>query len=161
MKQRFLQVFILVFVFVFLAACENKIDSNMSEEVAEFEYITQDNESLSTADLEDKWLVANFMYTNCTIVCPTTTPNMANVQDELQKSNLNAEFVSFSVDPEVDAPEVLKNYAEEYKVDLSNWSFLSGYSFEEIQDLSNNYFNTALEGGGPEEHEFVHSTNFF
>lgn len=161
MRWRFLQLFTLFFIFLLLAACEDTLDSNMSEEIADFEFVTQDNEALSLQDLESKWWVANFMYTNCTIICPTTTPNMASVQAELQSLGLDAQFISFTVDPDHDTPEVLKEYAEEYQADVSNWSFLSGYSFDDIQQLSNHSFKTVLEGGGPDEHEFVHSTSFF
>lgn len=161
MKWRYLLLSTFVFILLFLAACDDTIDSNMSEEIADFEFTTQDNEALSLQQLEGKWWIANFMYTNCTIICPTTTPNMASVQSELQSLGLGAQFISFTVDPDHDTPKVLKEYAEEYQVDLSNWLFLTGYSFEEIQQLSNHTFKTALEGGGPDGHEFVHSTSFF
>ncbi|MBY7144686.1 SCO family protein [Virgibacillus sp. NKC19-3] len=162
MKQRLLLIMILISLSLFITACGGEqIESNMSEEVADFEFVTQDNETFGLEDLEGDWWLANFMYTNCTIVCPTTTPNMAMVQDVLDESNLDAQFVSFSVDPKNDTPEVLKDYAKQYPVDLSNWSFLTGYDFDEIQQLSKDSFQTILEGGGPDEHEFAHSTYFF
>ncbi len=159
--MRVLRISIL-FLIVFLAACNSEqIDTNMSQEIAEFEFMTQDNEEFGLRDLEGEWWIANFMYTNCTIICPTTTPNMASVQDMTKKLDLDIQFISFSVDPDNDSPEVLKEYTEDYPVDLSNWNFLTGYDFEKIQKLSNNSFETVLEGGGPDEHAFVHSTSFF
>lgn len=133
----------------------------MSQEITDFNFITQDNEKFGLKDLEGEWWVANFMYTDCTIICPTTTPNMASVQDMTRKQDLDVQFISFSVDPDNDTPEVLKTYIEDYPVDLSNWRFLTGYDFEKIRKLSNNSFRTVLEGGGPDEHAFVHSTYFF
>jgi protein SCO1/2 len=35
-------------------------------------------------------------------------------------------FVSFSVDPETDTPEVLKRYAQEQGADRRDWRFLTG-----------------------------------
>ena len=161
MKRYFL-VIIVISLSTLLASCGNKsIEDNMSQNVASFEYITQDNETFGLEDLKGEWWLANFMYTNCTIVCPRTTPNMAKVQKEIKQSGLDAQFVSFSVDPDYDTPEMLKKHTEEYSVDLDNWYFLTGYDFDDIKELSNNSFQTVLEGGGPDEHEFAHSTLFF
>ncbi|MUV37653.1 putative copper-binding protein [Lentibacillus sp. JNUCC-1] len=148
---------------IILTACGGaEIDTNMSGEVADFEFTTQDHEPFGLKDLKGGWWVAHFMYTSCTIVCPTTVPNMARVQSELDDSGLEGvAFVSFSVQPETDTPDVLKEYVSNYAVDLSNWHFLTGYAFEEIQKLSNTSFKAALEDGGPEEHELIHSTAFY
>lgn len=146
---------------IVMSACGNDIETNMSEQVSDFEYTTQDEESLSRDDLEGDWWVAYFMYTNCTIVCPTTTPNMVSVQNQLDEYGLNPQIVSFSIDPDYDTPDVLKDYASEYGADLNNWHFLTGYEFADIQELSRDSFKTVLEDGGPEEHQYVHSTSFF
>lgn len=156
-----MRIFIFFLMFL-LAACDgDTLDTNMSEDIVDFTFTSQDDESLSLRDLKGKWWIAYFMYTDCTIVCPTTTPNMVGVQDELDALGLEPEIISFTVDPENDTPEVLKAYAEEYEADLSNWNFLTGYDFNEIQELSKGSFKTILEGGGPEGHAFAHSTSFF
>ena len=46
------------------------------------------------------------------------------------------ELVSFTVDPEFDTPEVLKEYAKSYEIDLNNWTFLTGYDYDTIEELS-------------------------
>lgn len=144
---------------IFLSACGDKIDTNMSEEVADFEFTTQDNEKFGLEDLEDEWWIAYFMYTNCMLVCPTTTTNMLELQKELQGSNI--QIVSFTVDPDYDTPEVLKKYAEENRVDLDNWTFLTGYDYDTIKKLSEGSFKAVLENGGPDEMELSHTYNFF
>jgi protein SCO1/2 len=35
-------------------------------------------------------------------------------------------FLSFSIDPEVDQPDVLRRYIQEYGVSTRNWDFLTG-----------------------------------
>lgn len=154
-------VILLIWLAILMNACGGKIDENMSESVDYFEFTTQNNKQFGLDELKDEWWVAYFMYTNCTTVCPTTTPNMVDVQNELNDTNLYPQIVSFSIDPENDTPEVLKEYADEYGADLENWTFLTGDEFDEIQELSENSFKTVLEDGGPESHEYVHSTNFF
>lgn len=151
----------LVFVLVLIACDYKEIEPNMSEKVEDFEFITQDNEKFSLKDLAGEWWIANFMYTNCTQVCPTMIPNMSSVQNKLQDLNLNAKIVSFSVDPNYDTPPVLREYVEEYGVDLSTWTFLTDYEFSDIKRLSENSFKTSLDKGSSGETEFAHSTGFF
>lgn len=148
-----------IFIVLFFSACDDeKIETNMSENVADFEFTTQDNETFERKDLENEWWIAYFLYTDCGIVCPTTTPNMVSLQKELKDAGVDINIVSFTVDPEHDTPEVLKKYAEESG---ANWTFLTGYDFDDIKELSEESFQSALAGGGPEGMEYSHTTNFF
>lgn len=145
-----------------LAACsDNSIETNMSISVADFKFTTQDHETFGSADLDDEWWVAYFLYTDCEIVCPTTTPNMARLQKELKDASVDVQIVSFTVDPEHDTPEVLKEYAQENQADLSNWTFLTGYDFNQIKELSEESFQSSLEGGGTDGMQYAHTTRFF
>jgi|SRR5690625_1294983 len=87
------------------------------------------------------------MYTNCRTICPRTTAHMVDFQKTLSDDGFNPQIVSFSVDPDYDTPEVLKEYASEYDADLDTWSFLTGYDFETIQDISVTSFKAALREG--------------
>jgi len=151
------------FIFIlFLVACDGEIiETNMSEEVSHFEFTTQDEHTLSLADLEGQWWIADFVYTNCTRVCPRMTANMANVQSALTNLDLEIQIVSFSIDPDYDTPEVLKEYAGSYDVDLSTWSFLTGYDFETIKSLSIDSFKTTIQEPSPGNQEIAHGTSFF
>lgn len=40
-------------------------------------------------------------------------------------------------------------------------SFLTGYDFDTITEPSNKFFQTVLDGGGPDNHVYAHSTSFF
>src|SRR5690554_3570292 len=127
--MRILQ-FLMLSLVLFLVACgEKEIEPNMSGDIADFEFTTQDNEKLSLEDLNGEWWIADFIFTNCTTICLPMTSNMAKLQKELKEEELDAQLISFSVDPDYDSPEILKEYAEEYGADLSNWSFLTGYEF--------------------------------
>lgn len=52
MKRLLSLIFVMTF---FLAACGEDIETNMSESVQDFEFTTQDNETLSLKDLEGEW----------------------------------------------------------------------------------------------------------
>src|SRR5699024_2876234 len=153
-----LPIFILIF---FLMACSSQIKTNMPKEIQDFEFITQNEATLSLEELQGKWWIAYFMYTNCTLVCPNMTANMVKFQEMLRDEDLDVRIVSFSVDPDYDTPKVLREYAEEYGANLSNWDFLTGYDFETIKDLSIHSFNprdeniSTYDGTGPQQIEEI------
>ena len=64
------------------------------------------------------------------------------------------QFVSFTVNPDYDTPEVLKEYAKRYDADINTWSFVTG-KYEQIQELIANGFKM-----GDEEEIVFHSTRF-
>ena len=150
---------ILCAIILFLSACSPKIETNMSEEIPDFEFTTQDNKPLGLDDLKGDWWIAYFSYTNCITVCPRTTANMVGVQEKLKEAGLEPQIVSFGIDPDYDTPEVLKKYAADFGADLSTMSFLTGYDFETIQELSRKTFLSVLEKGALDQR--AHSYYFY
>lgn len=144
----------------FLAAC-GEIETNMSMDVQDFEAATQSNEPLSLKDLKGDWWIADFIFTNCTAVCFPMTSNMAKLQEEMKQEDLDVQIVSFSVDPEYDTPEVLKEFADSYQADLSNWSFVTGYDFETIKKLSEGSFQSAVNKPPEGSDQVTHGISFF
>ncbi len=148
---------------LFLSACGNPykaIEPNMDEEVADFNFTTQDNESFALEDLDGTWWIADFIFTNCTSVCLPMSSNMSALQDKLKKENIDIQFVSFTVDPEYDQPEILKEYAEMYDADLSNWTFLTGYDFQTIRELSIKSFRSLVQAPERNSDQVMHGTGF-
>lgn len=105
--------------------------------------------------------IADFVFTNCTTVCLTMTPNMAMLQERFDEEGLDAQLISFTVDPAYDTPEVLKNYGESYGADFSNWSFLTGYDFQTIKEFSIKSFKSLVEKPPEESDQVMHGTSFF
>ncbi|MFD2044808.1 SCO family protein [Ornithinibacillus salinisoli] len=154
--------YILVTSFLFLAACNSyNIQTNMSRDVLPFEFTTQDNETLKLEDLEGKWWIADLIFTNCTTVCSPMTTNMANLQEKMKAEEIDVELVSFSVDPDHDTPEVLKEYAAKHNADLGNWSFLTGYDFQTIKELSIKSFQSSLLEAPEGSDQLTHGTSFY
>jgi protein SCO1/2 len=89
----------------------------------------QDGRPFDLASLRGKAVVVSFIYTTCSGSCPATTHRMYRVQEALKEAGLwgeSVEFVSISLDPGRDRPEVLKRYAQIYDADLARWHFLTG-----------------------------------
>ena len=94
---------------------------------ADFALTSQDRAKVTLKSLRGKVVAVAFIYTWCPDVCPMLTDKMARVQDELGADfGTKVAFVSITVDPERDTPEVLKEYAEVFDADLAGWSFLTG-----------------------------------
>lgn len=154
-------IFLVAFILfgLLLSACEKDIDANMSVEMQDFSFITQDDETLNLDDLKGEWWITYFSYTDCRTVCPRTTSNMVDIQSQLKKDGLEPPIISFNVNPEKDGPAELRHYAEENNVDLDSWDFLTGYDFETIQSLSEQSFLAVLEKGAAEQ--MSHSYMFY
>lgn len=149
-------------ILLLLNACNKlPIDTNMSEDVAEFSFTTQDNETLSLDDLHGEWWIADFIFTNCETVCLPMTSNLSKLQKELEARNLSVQFVSFSVDPDYDTPEVLREYGQQYEANFDTWSFLTGYDFQTIKELSIKSFRALLKEPEYGDDQVMHDTRFF
>lgn len=147
-------------ILLFLTACGAQLESNMSREIPDLEYVNQEGETITLDDLKGKWWVADLIFTNCETVCIPMTLNMLKIQEEAAEKGLDINFLSFSVDPENDTPEVLKQYAEDYEVDLDNWTFLTGYDFETIQEIALETFMTGVQKE-PDSDQVNHGTRFY
>jgi protein SCO1/2 len=91
--------------------------------VPEFSYPDQDGRTVTERDLQGRVWISDFFFTSCTSICPTMTAAMAGLQKAIPERDVH--FVSFSVDPEHDTPERLRQYAGMWKADLSRWHFLA------------------------------------
>lgn len=105
----------------------------------DFTLTTQDGHPLSLASLRGKVAVATFIYASCTDTCPLLTAKMAGIQNRLGGDfGSRVYFVSVTVDPERDTPEVLGRYARSHGANLGGWAFLTG-SPAQIRDVSRSY----------------------
>ncbi len=156
------KIIIIGFCAAILAACSgnSSIPDTTNWELGEFQYINQDGEQVGLEDLKGEVTVVNLIFTNCTTVCSPMTANMARLQRMAGEDELDARFLSFSVDPEVDSPEVLKEFGENFQADFTTWDFLTGYSQTEIEKFGPENFKTIVakpKNGG----EVVHGTSFY
>jgi protein SCO1 len=151
---------LLLLAIVLLAACGKTIPNAKDWPIADFTFTDQNGESFGLKDLKGKVWVADFIFTNCETVCPPMTAHMAKLQKKAKEKGLEVEFVSFSVDPEVDTPEKLKEYAKKFDGDLSNWHLLTGYSQQEIEKFAEKNFKTIVKKPENEE-QVIHGTEFY
>ena len=123
-----------------------------------FALTSQDGQRIALADLRGRVVAVTFIFTFCSATCPVLTPMMSLVQDRLgPEFGTNVAFVSITIDPERDTPEVLKLYAQMHGADVPGWSFLTGKA-SVIQDLTRRYgVFTSKTADGDIEHSFLTS----
>tara|TARA_B110000196_G_scaffold292434_1_gene280043 strand:+ start:807 stop:1484 length:678 start_codon:yes stop_codon:yes gene_type:complete len=126
--------------------------------IADFSLINQNGENISEKNYQNKIYIADFFFTTCPTICPIMTDNMVYLQKKLLK-NKNILLVSFSVTPEVDNVEVLKNYAIEKGVLDSKWNLLTGNK-KKIYELARKSYLVAKNDGDGGKYDMIHTENF-
>jgi len=126
--------------------------------VPDFNFINQDSVHVSNAFYKGKVYVAEFFFTTCPSICPIMNQNMGVIEKQFIKEN-DFGIASFTIDPAVDTPKVLRDYATLYEMSHPNWELLTGEK-EAIYELANKGFNLYV-GEAPEvEGGFEHSGYF-
>ncbi|KWW22380.1 photosynthetic protein synthase I [Peribacillus simplex] len=149
-------------ILLLLTACGSSgVPEAKNWDLEDFSYIDQDGKPFSKSDLKGKVWVADFIFTSCETVCLPMTSNMSKLQQQLKDEGIeDVEFVSFSVDPEIDKPDVLKKFGDQFNVDYKNWHFLTGYGQGEIEQFALDNFKTIVKKPEKED-QVIHGTSFF
>ena len=104
-----------------------------------FTLTTQEGTRLSLKNLRGKIVALTFIYASCDDTCPLLTAKMARLQARLGTDfATRVFFVSVTVDPERDTPEVLKRYAQAHGANPAGWAFLTGTSAQ-IRQVARHY----------------------
>ncbi|MBX9788343.1 MAG: SCO family protein [Pirellulales bacterium] len=106
--------------------------------VENFTLIERNGEPFESDSLRGKVWVASFFFANCPGICLKMNQSIADLQKELDPE---VRFVSITVDPDHDTPEVLNAYAQRVGA-TDRWLFLTG-SMRDIKDIANDSFQVA------------------
>jgi protein SCO1/2 len=89
--------------------------------------VDRDGEEQSLAALleTDSPVMLNFIFTSCTTICPIQTATFVEAQKQLAADHEHVQLVSISIDPEVDTPVRLTEYARARGAG-EPWAFLTG-----------------------------------
>jgi protein SCO1/2 len=129
-----------------------------------FTLTAQNGQPFGTTQLQGRVWVANFFFTACPSICPRLTEHMGRLQGMLAAEGDRVHLVSFSVDPRVDTPEVLRAYGQRYRVDFDRWHLLTGEA-PDLQRVAQEGFLQATEvrsddvPGRPRGYNILHSGN--
>lgn len=144
----------------------NKVDSDLAfieingeaKKIPTFSFTNQNGKTITNKDYQDKVYVVEFFFTTCPTICPKMNTNLVQIQKAFQ-GNEDFGIASFSINPEHDTIQVLKDYAEHYGIINPNWHLMTGNQ-EDIYALANKGFNLYTAQEEDVEGGFEHSGNF-
>lgn len=116
-----------------------------------FDLTDQDNERLTSEDLRGQFVLYSFTYTNCAVPCYNINETMQEVQsrlNEVQLDGIDVSFVTISIDPERDTPEVLNSYAKSIGADTNKWKFATTTNKALLKTIIGSGFETYYEDKG-------------
>jgi protein SCO1 len=152
-----------VLVAICVLGCGKRAELPHLAQVPEFALRDQRDNTVAAKDLRGKIWIANFMFTSCPDVCPILTSKLSGVRSRLVADRVKIEYVSFSVDPQIDTPAVLAKYAAEHHVDFRDWRFVTG-PIEQIKQVVIGGFKQSIQrdhaakAGAPES--ILHGSHF-
>jgi len=137
---------------------ENQRGIKRNHKIRNFKLINQDGDTVSNSFLEDKIYVADFFFTTCPSICPKMSFQLERVQEEFQDDS-DFMIVSHTVQPEIDSPKILTEYAHLHQANTKQWIFLTGDKAEIYSLARKSYFAVTTEGDGG-VNDFIHTENF-
>jgi len=85
--------------------------------------------------IKGKKVVINMMYTRCQGICSPVTANLSRVQKILGRHvGREVVFYSFSLKPDEDSPEALKEFAKRFHAGRG-WTFLTANTTEDMETV--------------------------
>ena len=89
-----------------------------------FEMTAQDGELFGFENLRGQVWIASLFFSSCPHECKSLNQTLAALQRDPELDEV--QFVSISVDPAVDDPQTLSEYAKLFDADPKQWLFLTG-----------------------------------
>lgn len=95
--------------------------------VPDVNLINQDREEVNLKDFlnSGKPVLLDFIFGTCTTICPVLSAGFSNMQRKLGPDVDKVHFVSISIDPEYDTPEMMRSYLDRYRA-KPGWNYFTG-----------------------------------
>ena len=116
-----------------------------------YSFIDQNGKTLISEDLRGKFVLYSFTYINCPAPCYNMGDTMKEVQSRLGEVDLGGipvSFVTISVDPDRDTPEVLNVYGKSLGADFDQWMFVTTPNKALLKTIVGSGFETYYEDKG-------------
>jgi len=132
-------------------------DKNTLHTIPAFSFTDQHGSTITQQTTAHKIYLANFFFASCSGICPRMMGTLSKVYAHF-KNNNEILILSYTVDPDHDNPEMLKEYAGNNQI-KENWLLLTG-SKEAIYTLARKgYFIEQVMGYSKTTNDFLHSEN--
>ncbi len=115
----------------------------------------QNGRDFRLSDLRGKVVALSFIFTRCIDTCPLVVYKLVGLQDGFEGHfGKDVYFVSVTVDPDHDTPQVLAGYADAQGCKTEGWSFLTG-DHEAIRNVARSY--GVIHSQGQDDGEVRHN----
>ena len=111
-------------------------------EVGKLQLIERSGRTFELNELAGQVWIGSFFFSSCPHTCRQLNTVIASLQQEM--ADKPVKFLSITVDPENDTPEVLRKYADDFGADPQRWLFLTG-EYEPIRIICQRYFKLPIE----------------
>jgi len=118
-------LFVGLVVVLALGCTKSAEDVPVLGQLPAFSLVDQNEQAFTRDTMEGDIWVSAFVFTHCKSTCPRLTAHMKGLQTRVSDVP-SASFVSVSVDPRNDTPEVIKAYMTKNALDEHNWRFVTG-----------------------------------
>ena len=125
--------------------------------VPEFSLIDQEGRPFGLKDLQGKVWIANFIAIRSSGPDPILSSRFAELDSNFKKDE-RLSLISFTVDPQNDTPEALRDYARRFE-SSPHWSFLTGDK-QKIDELAGTGFQLAERDSRNVSRDGIHSAEF-
>ena len=107
-----------------------------------FELTDQNGDEFDSAKLAGEPYVVSFFFATCPSICRDLNAQVQRLNEQLKNTDIT--FVSVSVDPDNDSPEILNRYAQDFGATADRWAFLTGQMYK-IKQLGEQQFRGVVD----------------
>ena len=128
--------------------------------VPAFELQDQNGQSFSQTQLQGKWSVIFFGFTNCPDVCPSTLNILQQAYERLGEHQKDVQVILVSVDPQRDSQQQRKDYIEYFHPDFLAIGEEDGGQGDKIKALTKSmyiHYETVANKESPADYLVDHS----
>tara|TARA_E500000178_G_C16728721_1_gene620556 strand:+ start:46 stop:690 length:645 start_codon:yes stop_codon:yes gene_type:complete len=141
----------------------NKDKQNPNHKVGDFVFRNQFDRKIKSNILDDHITIVSFFYSSCQLICPTIIKRLKEVNAHFNNNNV-VQILSFSINPQIDTPDILNLFAREQYIHAPQWQLLTGsldslVSFATASFFSNASMKNGFEGNIHTETLFLVDSN--
>jgi protein SCO1/2 len=137
-----------------------EIPDTIYHEVQDFKVVNQVGDSLSFASYKGKILILNLFYTQGNNYAVNFANKAMHALDLTYEKNKAIRFISLSIDPVVDRPAVLADYAKKQEAKAGKWDMVTGDSTQIYNLINKGLLIDALQENVAGEKKFTYSNMF-
>ena len=107
-----------------------------------FKLTDQNGDEFDSAKLAGKPYAVSFFFATCPSICRDLNAQVQRLNKQLKNTDIT--FVSVSVDPENDTPEILHRYAQDFGATTDRWAFVTGQMYK-VKQLGEQQFRVVID----------------